>query len=154
MRRKYDTERFYACCESLRRAFPACSLTADLICGFPGETEEDFKKTLAFLERCGFFFVHAFPYSARPGTRAAVMPDQLPKAEKEERVRRAGEVIRRMQGEYLAACVGKTLPVLFERPREGHADNYCVVATEAAYPRGTVQNIQIITAEDDGLLGI
>lgn len=153
MRRKYDTARFYAACESLRRAFPDCSLTADLICGFPGETEADFEETLAFLRRCGFFFVHAFPYSPRPGTKAADMPGQLTRAEKEDRVRRAGAVIRAMQGEYLRSCVGKTLPVLFERPREGHADNYCVVATEAAYPRGTVQDIQICGVEGERLLG-
>ena len=153
MRRKYDTVRFYECCALLRKHFPGCSLTADLICGFPGETEEEFQKTLAFLERCGFFFVHAFPYSVRPGTKAAQMPGQLTKAEKEERVRRAGEVIRRLRGEYLSACVGKTLPVLFENPHEGHADNYCVVNTVQAYPRGTVQNIQIFGARDDALLG-
>ena len=153
MHRKYDTARFFSCCEDLRRAFPGCSLTADLICGFPGETEEDFAETLAFIERCGFFFVHAFPYSSRPGTKAAEMPDQLPRAEKEDRVRRAGEVIRRMQHTYLLTCVGKTLPVLFERPRKGHADNYCVVKTDAAYERGTVQNIQIYGTEGEMLLG-
>ena len=153
MRRKYDTARFDACCEALRRHFPGCSLTADLICGFPGETEEDFAKTLAFLEKTGFFFVHAFPYSERPGTKAAEMPDSVPKAEREARVRRAGEVIRRMQGAYLSSCVGKTLPVLFERARRGHADNYCVVETERAYPRGSVQSIQISGVKGDALLG-
>ena len=61
MKRKYDTAAFYRCCETLRRYFADCSLTADLICGFPGETEEHFAETLAFLEKCGFLFVHAFP---------------------------------------------------------------------------------------------
>ncbi len=154
MRRKYDTTAFAACCDRLREHFPGCGLTADLICGFPGETEEQFTETLAFLEEIGFLFVHAFPYSIRPGTKAADMPDQLTRAEKEERVRRANEVIRRMRREYLSRQVGKTLPVLFEKPREGHSGSYCQVVTENAYTRNTVQNIQIIAAEEDRLLGI
>ncbi len=154
MHRKYDTADFAAVCARLRECFPDCGLTADLICGFPGETEADFAATLAFLERVGFLFVHAFPYSRRPGTKAADMPDQLTKAAKEDRVRRAGEVIRRMQGKYLTSQVGKTLPVLFERPREGHSGNYCEVLTENAYPRNTVQNIQITAVDGGRLLGI
>ena len=153
MRRKYDTERFREVAGLLRRFFPDCALTADLICGFPGETEEDFAHTLAFLEEIGFLFVHAFPYSRRPGTRADGMPGQLTRAQKEDRVRRANAVIRRLQGEYLAAQVGKTLPVLFESPREGHSGNYCLVATETEYPRNTVQNIQIIRVDGETLWG-
>ena len=125
MGRKYDTAAFLAVCGRLRAAFPGCALTADLICGFPGESEEDFADTLAFLEKCGFYSVHAFPYSVRPGTKAADMPGQLSRAEKEERVRRAGEVIGRLRQAYLAGCVGRTLAVLFEteprpHPGEGH----------------------------------
>ena len=153
MKRKYDTAQFYTCCESLRKYFPGCSLTADLICGFPGETEEDFLESMAFLEKCGFFFVHAFPYSIRPGTRAADMPGQLTREEKESRVRRVNEVIHRLQGEYLRSCVGRELTVLFEQPRLGHGDNYCIVHTETPYPRGTVQNVQIIAVDGERLLG-
>lgn len=153
MRRKYDTEKFAAICALLRKYFPNCALTADLICGFPGETEDDFARTLAFLEEIGFLFVHAFPYSVRPGTKAADMPDQLTKAEKEERVRRANAVIRRMQSAYLASQVGKTLPVLFERPHEGHSGNYCLVVTESEYPRNSVQNVQIYGVDGETLLG-
>ncbi len=153
MRRKYDTAGFLAGCGRLRRFFPDCALTADLICGFPGETEADFCETLRFLETVGFMFVHAFPYSSRPGTRAADMPGQLSRAEKEDRVRRAGEVIRRLRGEYLARQVGKSLPVLFENAREGHSGNYCPVRTQSEHVRGSVHNVQIIAAEADGLLG-
>ncbi len=98
-------------------------------------------------------FVHAFPYSQRPGTKAAEMPDQLPRAEKENRVRRANDVIRRMQEAYFASQEGRVLPVLFESEHEGHSDNYCPVRTGQAYPRGTVHNIQIIRSEGDRLLG-
>ena len=153
MRRKYDTAQFREIAGLLRRSFPDCALTADLICGFPGETEEDFANTLDFLEEIGFLFVHAFPYSRRPGTRADEMSDQLTRAQKEDRVRRANTVIRRLQSEYLASQVGKTLPVLFESSREGHSGNYCFVATESEYPRNTVQNIQIIKADGETLWG-
>lgn len=153
MRRKYDTARFYACCELLREHFPGCALTADLICGFPGETEAHFAETLAFIERIGFLFVHAFPYSPRPGTKAADLSGQLSRAEKEARVRRAGETIAGMQRAYLEGCVGRTLSVLFEQPHEGHSDNYCLVHTDGEYPRGTVHNIQIVGVEGERLLG-
>ena len=153
MRRKYDTAKFAEICGLLREYFPDCALTADLICGFPGETEDDFVQTLAFLEEIGFLFVHAFPYSVRPGTKAADMPDQLTRAEKEERVRRANAVIRRMQSDYLTSQVGKTLPVLFERPCEGHSGNYCLVTTQNEYTRNSVQNIQIYGVDGETLLG-
>ena len=153
MNRKYDTAAFLECCDRLRARFPDCALTADLICGFPGESENEFQTTLAFLEKVGFLFVHAFPYSRRPGTKAADMPGQLPRGEKEERVRRAGEVIRRMQRAYLERQVGKILPVLLENAHEGHSGNYCPVRTETAYPRGSVQNIQILAVEGERLLG-
>ena len=77
MRRRYDTARFYESVALLRRHFPNCGITADLITGFPGETEEEFSETLAFIEKCAFSSMHVFPYSVRPGTAAAEM-DQLP----------------------------------------------------------------------------
>lgn len=153
MRRKYDTARFYEACELLRRYFPGCSLTADLITGFPGESEADFAQTLAFVEKCGFSYVHCFPYSPRPGTKAAAMPDQCTHAVKDERVRQAMALVERLQGEYLAGCVGQTLPVLFENAHEGHADNYCLVAVEDEQTRGTVKNVQITGVEGERLLG-
>ena len=153
MHRKYDTAAFFDVCRRLRHHFPGCALTADLICGFPGESEADFAQTLAFLEKCGFLFVHAFPYSVRPGTKAADMPGQLPKAVKEDRVRRAGEVIARMQRSYLDGCVGRVLPVLFENAHSGHSDNYCQVRIRGTAERGRVKNVRITAVEGDVLLG-
>ncbi len=153
MRRKYDTAAFLAVCERLRAHFPGCALTADLICGFPGESEGDFEATLAFLQRCGFFFVHAFPYSRRPGTKAADMPGQLDRAEKEARVRRAQAVIARLQQAYLEGCVGRSLDVLFENVHEGHSGNYCPVRVEASVRRGTVAQVRITGVEGDTLVG-
>ncbi|MCD8087231.1 MAG: tRNA (N(6)-L-threonylcarbamoyladenosine(37)-C(2))-methylthiotransferase MtaB [Oscillospiraceae bacterium] len=153
MARRYDTAAFLAACDRLRRYFPGCSLTADLICGFPGETEADFSATLDFLEQCEFFYVHAFPYSPRPGTKAAAMPGQLSHAQKETRVLRAREVIDRLQQRYLQAQVGNTLSVLFENEWEGHGDNYCRVRADRPVERGSVLPVRITDVSGDKLLG-
>ena len=131
MNRRYDTERFYKSVTLLREFFPGVAITTDLITGFPGETEEEFQKTLDFIRRCEFAQIHVFPYSVRPGTRAAAM-EQLPKSVKEERAARAGEVAAQLHEQYLQSCVGQVYPVLFEQPgREGeftgHAPNYMEV---------------------------
>ena len=131
MNRRYDTERFYKTVTLLREFFPGVAITTDLITGFPGETEEEFQKTLDFIRRCEFAQIHVFPYSVRPGTRAAAM-EQLPKSVKEERAARAGEVAAQLHEQYLQSCVGQVYPVLFEQPgREGeftgHAPNYMEV---------------------------
>ena len=131
MNRRYDTERFYKSVTLLREFFPGVAITTDLITGFPGETEEEFQKTLDFIRRCEFAQINVFPYSVRPGTRAAAM-EQLPKSVKEERAARAGEVAAQLHEQYLQSCVGQVYPVLFEQPgREGeftgHAPNYMEV---------------------------
>ena len=131
MHRKYDTERFYQSVELLRRFFPGCAITTDLITGFPGESEEDFQETLQFIEKCDFAAMHVFPYSIRPGTPAAKM-EQVDMPIREERAHRAAQVAAKMHRSYLDGCVGKTFPVLFEQARgelyTGHAPNYMPVA--------------------------
>ncbi len=153
MGRKYDTAAFLAVCQRLRAAFPGCALTADLICGFPGESGEDFSQSLAFLQACGFFYVHAFPYSVRPGTKAAAMPGQLTLEEKQARVRQAGEVVARLQRAYLESCVGRTLAVLFETGSSGHGENYCPVRIRGKAVRGRVENVLIDGVDGATLLG-
>ena len=157
MRRKYDTAFFFAVTERLRRAFPGCSITTDLICGFPGETEEEFAATLAFIRKCGFAAMHIFPYSIRPGTKAADMPGQLDKETKADRCRAAQRIAAAMKKEYLRSCVGKTLPVLFETEREGHcvghADNYAEVMAEGTGLRGQILPVRIDEVRGGVLLG-
>ena len=124
MGRKYGTARFYRSVELLRRAFPDCGLSADLITGFPGETEEEFSATLDFLDRCRFSHVHVFPYSERKGTKAASMPGSVPKGEREERARRAIARAAAHEEAFLRAQTGRYQEVLFES-RMGHTPNYC-----------------------------
>ncbi|MGN1001804.1 MAG: tRNA (N(6)-L-threonylcarbamoyladenosine(37)-C(2))-methylthiotransferase MtaB [Oscillospiraceae bacterium] len=157
MNRKYDTARFFASAELLRRFFPGCALTADLIAGFPGETEDDHAATLAFLRKCGFSAMHIFPYSIRPDTKAAAMPGQLPKAEKARRAREAQAVAEEMEREYLAAQVGRTLSVLFETESgglwSGHSENYCLVQAPGEALHGEKRQVLILSAGKDRLFG-
>lgn len=157
MRRKYDTGFFLAVTERLRAAFPGCGLTADLICGFPGETEEEFGETMGFIEKCAFSAMHVFPYSRRPGTRADRMPDQIPKEVKARRCREARLLADAMGRTYRAGCVGQTLQVLFETEREGvstgHAGNYTEVSVAAAGLRGRLLDVRITGVRGNTLLG-
>ena len=158
MRRKYDTARFYESVELLREFFPGCAITTDMITGFPGETEEEFSKTLAFIEKCNFASMHIFPYSRRDGTPAASMPDQVQKSVKEERAARAGKLAAEMKANYLSSCVGKVFDVLFERQENGvfrgHAPNYCEVrAVSGTDLRGKTVPVTVTEAKDGCLIG-
>ena len=134
MNRKYDTARYFASVQLLRDFFDRPAITTDLIVGFPEETEEEFQKTLVFLQRCGFAQMHVFPYSIRPGTPAAQMR-QVDAAVKEERAARAAAVAEELHQRYLSGCVGQVYPVLYEQPYEGiwhgHAPNYMTVTATA-----------------------
>ena len=156
MNRKYDTARFRESVSLLNRYFHRPAVTTDLICGFPEETEEEFAQTLAFIESCGFAAMHIFPYSIRPGTKAAAMP-QLTAAVKEERAARAAQVAHRMHQAYLAGCVGKTYPVLFEQEKDGlytgHAPNYMEVAVRGQALHNQVREVTITACNGETLLG-
>ena len=156
MNRKYDTARFYQSVTLLRAYFDRPAVTTDLICGFPGETEEEFARTLAFIERCGFAAMHIFPYSIRPGTKAAAM-EQLSAAVKERRAARAAEVASQMHRAYLEGCVGQVYPVLFEQEKDGyytgHAPNYCETGVRVGDLHNKVLNVKITGTDGDMLIG-
>ena len=156
MNRKYDTARFMESCELLRKYFDDPAITTDLITGFPEETEEEFAQTLDFIARVGFAEMHVFPYSIRPGTKAAEMR-QVDMPVREERAARAAAVAKKMHEAYLARCVGKTFPVLFERDRAsgsaGHAPNYMEVSVAREGLHNEVKNVKITAVEGDGRRG-
>ena len=151
MNRRYDTARFRQSVDLLRRYFDHPAITTDVICGFPQETEEEFSATLAFLEECRFAAMHVFPYSIRPGTKAADMP-QVPGPVKEERAARAGALAARLHRAYLEECVGRTYPVLFEQPVAGryggHAPNYMEVAVSGSEDLHNLSLIHIPSPRD------
>ncbi|MBD9207316.1 MAG: tRNA (N(6)-L-threonylcarbamoyladenosine(37)-C(2))-methylthiotransferase MtaB [Clostridiales bacterium] len=157
MNRKYDTARFYESVSLLRQYFDRPAITTDLITGFPGETEEEFAQTLAFIEKCGFAAMHIFPYSVRPGTKAAAMPDQCTAAVKEQRAARAAETAERIKQAYLRGCIGQTYPVLFEQEKGGlyvgHAPNYCQVGVRGEDLHNIIHDVRIVEVTEDMLTG-
>ncbi len=119
MGRHYTTEEFYKASERLRNAFPDCSITADVIVGFPGETEDEFHQTLKFMERCEFASVHVFPFSLRKGTKAAAMDGQLPKNVKADRAAKAKETAVSLSERYRERFTGREIIALPEHRTNG-----------------------------------
>ena len=118
MNRHYTADEYADCVALLRQFFPNAAITTDVMVGFAGETEEEFQKSLAFVEKIRFSQLHVFPYSIRKGTRAATFPDQVPPQIKEERAARMIALGDRLAKRYLASQAGKTAAVLVERERE------------------------------------
>ncbi|MGY4646100.1 tRNA (N6-isopentenyl adenosine(37)-C2)-methylthiotransferase MiaB [Cellulomonas sp. URHB0016] len=121
MRRSYRSDRFLGILERVRSAMPHAAITTDIIVGFPGETEEDFVETLRVVEESRFASAFTFQYSPRPGTPAADLPDQLPKAVVQERYERLVSLQERISLEENLAQVGRTVEVLLAEG-EGRKD--------------------------------
>lgn len=139
MNRKYTAAQYEEGCRLLRKYFTHPTITTDVIVGFPGETEEEFETTKAFLEKIHFYEMHIFKYSKRQGTRAAVMENQVPE---EIKTKRSAELIalsERMSNEFRSYYLGREEEVLFEEPAEingktmyvGYTKEYVKVATES-----------------------
>ncbi len=124
MNRHYDSAEYYELCQKLRSSFKDTTLTTDVMVGFPNETAEDFESSLEFVKKVGFEKVHIFPYSIRPGTPAAKMPNQIEKCEKEKRVAIMSETTEAIRKEFLERQIGKTLEVLIEEYHDGFAQGY------------------------------
>ncbi|REJ82240.1 MAG: MiaB/RimO family radical SAM methylthiotransferase [Acidobacteria bacterium] len=128
MRRPYTASAFETLVEDLRARVPGLAVTSDVIVGFPGETEDEFESSLAFVERLGFARTHVFTYSERRGTLAANMPDPVPHPERRERAHRMLAVADATRQRFERSQCGARLQVLWERPRggrlRGHSDNY------------------------------
>ncbi|MCI7725743.1 MAG: tRNA (N(6)-L-threonylcarbamoyladenosine(37)-C(2))-methylthiotransferase MtaB [Clostridiales bacterium] len=157
MKRKYDTARYYESVELLRKYFPECAVTTDMIVAFPGETEEEFAESLAFIRKCDFADMHIFPYSRRPGTPADKMPGQHNNATKEARSRAAIAVAEEMSKAYRESWVGRTLEVLFEEKDgdfyTGHAPNYVKVYAEGENLHNEIRAVTVTGVYRDGVWG-
>jgi tRNA-2-methylthio-N6-dimethylallyladenosine synthase len=115
MNRRHTRAHYLDVIARLRRARPDMVLSTDFIVGFPTETEADFQESLALIEEVGFAGAYFFKYSPRPGTPAADMAEQVPEDVKHERLQRLQRVVERQQRAFNADCLGRTMPVLFER---------------------------------------
>ena len=158
MHRKYDTARYLESVRLLKETFPGCSVTTDMIVAFPGETETEFRESLAFIRQCGFADMHIFPYSRRPGTPADKMPGQHGNAVKEARSRAAIAVAEEMSLRYRENLVGSTLEVLFEEPEQawftGHAPNYVKVYVRGEGLHNRVCTVTVTGVFREGVTGI
>ena len=133
MRRKYDTDAFLKKLEAIRAIRPEIAITTDVIAGFPGETDEEWKETVEFCKKANFAEIHVFPFSSRPGTFAASLKDTDPKV-KNERVAELLTLSKQMREAYKQRFYGRKLPVLFEdfdeetHRAKGHTSNYLLVS--------------------------
>ena len=157
MKRKYDTARYLESVHLLKKHFPGCAVTTDMIVAFPGETEEEFSESLSFIRRCGFGAMHIVPYSRRPGTPADKMPGQLDNATKEQRSRKAIAVAEEMSLAYRKSLIGSVQEVLFEEAEgdlfAGHAPNYVKVYVPATDLHNQVKQVKITEIFRDGVAG-
>ena len=156
MRRPYTTAQYAEIADKLREAFGAenVSFTTDVIVGFPGETEEDFEASMAFVTGMRFLKVHVFPYSRREGTAAYDFPDQLPEHEKEARSRRMTAAVEEVRAAEVCAVQGRTASVLLETPLSatmftGYTRQYLPVLVNAP-GRRTGDIVEVTLGEWDG----
>lgn len=150
MNRRYTTEEFMQAVTLLRESYPTVLLTTDVIVGFPGETDEEFKKTYDFLKQVNFYKMHVFPYSPRRGTKAANMPNQIEGDKKEQRSKKLIELSHQCQQYYHKSYFGKTVEVLLEEKvgdyYQGHTDNYLLVRAKSQ--ENLENQIQQITIQE------
>jgi threonylcarbamoyladenosine tRNA methylthiotransferase MtaB len=145
MKRRHLRDDAIAFCEQVRRLRPDIALGADIIAGFPTESEAMFARSLDLVDECGLTFLHVFPYSARPGTPAARMPQVAGGEirERAKRLREKGDAALRMR---LAAEVGMTRDVLIESGTQGRTEHFLPVAI-AGHAAGSVQQLTIVGQE-------
>ena len=163
MARRYTAEEFTAWVTAARAAIPGLAVTSDVIVGFPGETDDEFAESLAFVREIGFSRVHVFPYSVRPGTPAARMPGQVPAQIRAERARAMRAVGSASQREFSEGFVGETLSVLWESQREreggttvwsGLTDNYMRVTADSSADLGNrILPTRLVALAGNVLLG-
>ncbi len=144
MKRRHDRATVIRLAHRLRAARPELVYGADLIAGFPTEDEAMFARTLELVEEAGLTFLHVFPYSPRPGTPAARMP-QVPAAERRERAARLREAGARRLEAFLEALVGRTVRGLVEQGGRGHTDQFAPFRLSGAVlPAGTVAELEVV----------
>ena len=157
MNRDYTSDEFLERVSKLRSVYPTMSLTTDIICGFPEETEEDFKETCDFVIEAGFTKVHTFPYSEREGTVAAKMP-QVPVNVRKDRASRLIAVSNELENNFAEKKVGSAASVLIETFKDGYAEGYtpeyirAKVRTEDNSLKGKTVSVKAVRAEENTII--
>ena len=160
MNRKYDTEIFKEKIDLIREVFPNAGLTTDIIVGFPGESDENHKETMDFVNKIKFSKTHLFKYSPREGTRAAKMDKQINGKIKRDRLHDLEKIEEANRKEFLEKQIGKTLSVLFEEKsdmdgfKSGYSTNYLRVNVgDLSIASNEIYDVKITARKDDELIG-
>ncbi len=152
MNRPYTCEEYYEKIQKIREEIPDISISTDLIVGFPGETDELFEKTVEFLKKCKFSFLHVFPFSLRSGTVAEKLEHPISPVVKKERVRRCLAISEELYKEYKTSWLNRTVDVLVEKTSEndsfGHSSNYLPVKINKKTNQG--EFVEVVLKELDG----
>ncbi len=150
MKRRHSRSDAITFCDAARRLRPDVVFGADIIAGFPTETETMFENSLKLIEDCGLTYLHVFPYSSRPGTPAARMPqvDGRERKERAGRLRAEGAAARQR---FFERRVGARAQVLVERPGHGHSEQFAPVSLDAALAPGLIADLPIAGSTADGL---
>ncbi|MCI0438210.1 MAG: tRNA (N(6)-L-threonylcarbamoyladenosine(37)-C(2))-methylthiotransferase MtaB [Chloroflexi bacterium] len=162
MRRRYTSRLYADAAERIRRSVPGAAVTADVIVGFPGETDEDFRQTYGLCEEVGFSAMHVFPYSARPGTSAAHFEGQVAPQAKAERMRALLALAERQASDFRRRSLGQVRPVLWEERKDvegeklwsGLTDNYIrVLARSPEALQNEITPTRLESADGDNVYG-
>ena len=151
MRRRHNREDIISLCKKIHRANKNSAIGADIIVGFPGETEKEFENTYKLVKKCNITHLHVFPYSIRLGTVAAKMPNQINGNIKKERAKKLRELGDKLKYKFIKSQKGKKTTVLVENKNQGYTENYIFVNIEGApIPNNTIVNVKITKVEKDG----
>lgn len=151
MRRRHDAKKLM---ELVKLSDGFVSYSADIICGFPGETDELFKETVEMVRKMGLIHVHAFPYSPRPGTVAATMPNQIPRDISKSRVKIINEIANENRKQFMTKQIGKTVSVLVEENDIGRTpDDIDIKIINKKIQNKTIIDVKITGIENDMFVG-
>lgn len=157
MNRKYTPEEYIQCVDNVRKYFDKPAITTDIICGFPGETEEEHLETMEFLEKLELARAHVFPFSEREGTPAAAMSDPVDMSVRKRRAEEVSTLARSSELEYLRSLLQTTEKVLFEEPTSkgfhmGHGERYIMVKAKGVQA-GNIARVRLVELSGFTLIG-
>ncbi|MBR6039403.1 MAG: tRNA (N(6)-L-threonylcarbamoyladenosine(37)-C(2))-methylthiotransferase MtaB [Clostridia bacterium] len=152
MNRRYTTAEYRDAVERIRARMPDAAITTDIIAGFVGETEEEHKETMRFVEEIGFARIHVFPYSRRKGTKADAMEGHLPRALKEARTRELIVLGERLEANFIDRQLGRIVDVIMEDDGTGYTGNYIRVRCEGAC--GETVRVKLAAREGTTAIGV
>jgi threonylcarbamoyladenosine tRNA methylthiotransferase MtaB len=163
MGRKNSREQYETLVINARRICPSIAITTDILVGFPGENETDYRETIDFIQRIGFSTGHVFTFSRRPGTGADKLPDQIPTSIKKDRSKEIRDLFFSQSKEYHRLFRKKTLPVLWERSEnqtngdylmEGWTDNYIrVSARNPSDLHNEISQVKLVQSQEEWMFG-